>query len=257
MSELRQFVPTARRAVPRVTRGALVAVAFTLFGLTMPPIGPPPASAQAGADSTRSALPIPPGVVMTDIIAIPSVEEARTMRENAVAEEKSLQVDVQGAREREAGYKTRIDIRKGEIQATKGRLDLAKKEKNKPREEELEAKKKRQEAEVDLYERMRELERTNAELADLRRDRAKSERNAADAYTELNLKWSSRGDMLAAGVAAEKLVQAERQVRDAEKKALEAMKEAAERNSDVRNKEKDLVDRRMAAFEMLTKVLAL
>lgn len=220
----------------------------------------PPASP---GDSLRVAppapptLPLPPEVQMTDIIAIPSASDARLMKEAAEAEEKTLQMDVQASREREARYRTKIDIRKGEVQSTKGRLELAKKEKNQPLQKELEATKARQEAEVSLYERMMELERTQAELVELRRVGAQSVRKAADAYGALSEKWKSRGEMLAMGSAAEKLVQAERQVRDAEKKALEAMKDAANRKSDIMNKEKDMVDRRMAAFQALTKVLAL
>lgn len=218
------------------------------------------------ADTTKTVVkppsppptpPLPPEVQMTDIINIPSAAEARAMKENAEGEEKTLQLDVQASREREARFKTKIDIRKGEVQATKGRLELARKEKNQPLQKELEGTRDRQEAEVSLYERMMELERTNAELVDLRRAGSQSQRRAADAYMALQEKWKSRGEMLAMAAAAEKLVQAERQVREAEKKALEAMKDAANRKSDIMNKEKDLVDRRLAAFQALTKVLAL
>lgn len=49
----------------------------------------------------------------------------------------------------------------------------------------------------------------------------------------------------------------ERQVRETEKKALEVLKDVASRQNDWTNKQKDLVDRRMDAFNALSALLAL
>lgn len=264
MTHARISSPTGSRLGVVLALGTILVLGFTAVSARYAP-----AAAQSAADSLKTpppppppvatppVPPLPPEVQMTDIIVIPSAADARTMKDASEAEEKALQLDVQACREREARYKTKVDIRKGEVQATKGRLELAKKEKNQPLQKELEATRNRQEAEVSLYERMMELERTKAELTDLRRLSSQSQRKAADVYIALQEKWKSRSEMLAMAAAAEKLVQAERQVREAEKKGLEAMKDAASRKSDVMGKEKDLVDRRLAAFQALTKVLAL
>ncbi len=106
------------------------------------------------------------------------------------------------------------------------------------------------------YQKMAEMEKTNGQAADAARLYARARQNSCDILADLSAKYYQRQSLLGGG-APEKLVQMERQVRETEKKALEVLKDVASRQNDWTNKQKDLVDRRMDAFNALSALLAL
>lgn len=223
----------------------------------------PPALRAQSADSTKAATMAVPAasptgidIQMSDIVAAPSNEELKQTKDEAKRLEESSATDLSAAKEREARYRSKADIRKSEIDATKSRIELAKKDKNKEAQSTLEATKKRQELEQQLYQKMAEMEKTKGQAADAARLYARARQNSCDILADLSAKYYQRQSLLGGG-APEKLVQMERQVRETEKKALEVLKDVASRQNDWTNKQKDLVDRRMDAFNALSALLAL
>lgn len=240
---------------------AMVRVAGLLCAVTL--LVAPPARSAAPADSTKTpTIPAPAAaptgidIQMSDILAAPSNDELRKVKDEAKTIEETAQNDLGAAKEREARYRAKMSIRKSEIDATKSRIDLAKKDKNKDAQATLEATKKRQELEAQLYEKMAEMEKTNGQVADAARLYARSRQNNCDLLADLGAKYYQRQSMLGGG-APEKLVQIERQVREAEKKALEGLKETMSKQNDWTGKQKDLIDRRMDAFNAMSALLAL
>lgn len=215
------------------------------------------------ADSTKTATMAVPAasptgidIQMSDIVAAPSNDELKRTKDEAKRLEESSATELSAAREREARYRSKADIRKSEIDATKSRIGLARKDKNKEAQATLEATKKRQELEAQLYQKMAEMEKTNGQAADAARLYARARQNSCDVLADLSARYYQRQSLLGGG-APEKLVQMERQVRETEKKALEVLKEVASRQNDWTGRQKDLVDRRMDAFNALSALLAL
>lgn len=133
----------------------------------------PPALRAQSADSTKAATMVVPAasptgidIQMSDIVAAPSNEELKQTKDEAKRLEESSATDLSAAKEREARYRSKADIRKSEIDATKSRIELAKKDKNKEAQSTLEATKKRQELEQQLYQKMAEMEKTKGQAAD-------------------------------------------------------------------------------------------
>lgn len=221
------------------------------------------AGSSLSGDSTKTAtMPVPTAsptgidIQMSDIVAAPSNDELKKTKDEAKRLEESSATELGAAREREGRYRAKVEIRKSEIEATKSRIDLAKKDKNKDAQATLEATKKRQELEQQLYQKMAEMEKTNGQVADAARLYARARQNSCDVLADLSAKYYQRQSLLGGG-APEKLVQMERQVRETEKKALEVLKDVASKQNDWTSKQKDLVDRRMDAFNALSALLAL
>src|ERR1700704_638131 len=99
-------------------RASLLGALLLLIGLNV--------SSHAAVATAAAASPT--DVQMSDILPPPTTGDLQKMRDEAKALDDAAQVELSAAGEREARYRMKLDARKSDLEATKSRLDLAKKD---------------------------------------------------------------------------------------------------------------------------------
>jgi len=173
-------------------------------------------------------------------------EEVQQLLGLARSEQESAQKDIAESRRIADAADGRVRIMNDEVQTTKTRLSVAKKEKNASDRTALESELKRQKAELKYIERVRDAYKSDSALLDSRSNAASARAKALELEVDVSRKYDvvARSDS-AADIAG---------YRDALKKMLTARQEAADHVADSASSEKAVATRRLKQLDALAKI---
>lgn len=216
----------------------LLAIAIGL-ALLIPAMG----QAQEVTDSTIQLIPLRTlDEIQSDISAAKTaLQVARARMPVFEGAEKQAQIQV--------------DPWKKEIDLTNSKIDVAKKEKNESSKVALEAEKKALERRKSLAENNHQLRKAETEVAKAELEQIEADLKAWELELELARHRSEREELAKAGTEGVGLAAVDQMIRDLEKKALEAQKDSADKSSKCADKEKNVVNKRLAILETQNKIM--
>lgn len=216
-----------------------------------------PARAQAPSDTTSrplltgNAATLLKGGEMGELLAVfvPRGEaEVQRLLDDARRAEQSAAAEIESTRRLATNADDRARIMKEELETTRVRWEVARREQNQPATNELDATYRRQSRERQYLEQMREALRADA-------DRLEAERAAATARVkalELELKVAQSNAQLSAAPTAEAMAQYRELLRD----MLVADGQAADRGRDAADKRRLVADKRLRQLDALERLSA-
>lgn len=232
------------------------AVRFLLLALLAlsPLVGsqqPPPGAGDAriGLESGLSPSLLKNGPLgeLLSIYPPRNPDEVQQLLRLARSEQESAQKDIAESRRIADAADGRVRIMNEEVQTTKTRLSVAKKEKSPSDRIALESELKRQQAELKYIERVRDAYKSDSALLDSRSNAASARVKALELETDVSRKY----DVVAAPSDSAVDIAG---YRDALKKMLTARQEAADRVADSASSEKAVATRRLKQLDALSKI---
>ena len=173
--------------------------------------------------------------------------EVRGDLDAASALQAAAEIEKTKARERSIGLKSRIEIKKKEIELVKARVDAADKAKKKTEKLDLEGQKKLEENRLQVLERLLDVASASEEKAEAAISAAEADIRLCQRETELAAKRSAWDAFTAAPPAGEDVAkrsaELQKDLLDTEDRVLSAMRERAEKRSEAAKKEAEVAER--------------